>query len=203
MLPFLNVLNVGIVAAFAAIEEIPAIIDMRIDRKKAFLTLIDFPTDTPPAFFFLSFPHILNRWCPCIPHAAVCVHLLKNILARYSSLPGIVCEIPPLAISDSPCSPPRPSARSSPPPVPPPLQAVRAAKRYEAVRFDGASRLVGFCVCRIIHFRFSVFTLSLASVDATSAPSSRYLTNLGGPLRRIAHFPCRLCIFPYFVFLFC
>ena len=55
MLPFLNVLNVGIVAAFAAIEEIPAIIDMRIDRKKAFLTLIDFPTDTPPHSFSYHF----------------------------------------------------------------------------------------------------------------------------------------------------
>lgn len=42
----------GIVAALTAIEEIPAIIDMRIDRKKAFLTLSDFPTDTPPRSLF-------------------------------------------------------------------------------------------------------------------------------------------------------
>lgn len=48
MLPFLNVLSVGIVAAFAAIEEIPAIIEMRIDRKKAFLAL----SDTPPPHSF-------------------------------------------------------------------------------------------------------------------------------------------------------
>ena len=53
MLPFWNVLNSGIVAAFATIEEIPTIIEMRIDRKNVFLALSDFPIDTPPAFFFL------------------------------------------------------------------------------------------------------------------------------------------------------
>lgn len=48
MLPFLNVLNVGIVAALAAIEEIPAMMEMRTDRKKAFLTLSDFLHRYPP-----------------------------------------------------------------------------------------------------------------------------------------------------------
>lgn len=55
MLPFLNVLNVGIVAALAAIEEIPAIMEMRTDRKKAFLTLSDFLHRYPPAKH--SFPY--------------------------------------------------------------------------------------------------------------------------------------------------
>lgn len=51
MLPFLNVFSVGIVAAFAAIEEIPAIMEMRIDRKKALLALSDFPIATPRILF--------------------------------------------------------------------------------------------------------------------------------------------------------
>lgn len=51
MLPFWNVLNSGIVAAFATIEEIPTIIEMRIDRKNVFLALSDFPIDTPPHSF--------------------------------------------------------------------------------------------------------------------------------------------------------
>ena len=44
--------SVGIVAAFAAIEEIQTIIEMRIDRKKIFLALSDFPIDTLPPILF-------------------------------------------------------------------------------------------------------------------------------------------------------
>ena len=55
-LPFWNVLNRGIVAAFAVIDEIPKIAAMRIDRKKIFLALSDFPIDTPPRILFPNMP---------------------------------------------------------------------------------------------------------------------------------------------------
>lgn len=94
MLPFLKVLNVGIVAAFAAIEEIPMMIDTRIDRKKTFLAL----SDTPPfpAFFFLTCLCNLHRR----RHRNMPSHITywKTILARYSSFLGIACEITPYCV---------------------------------------------------------------------------------------------------------
>lgn len=171
MLPFLNVLNVGIVAAFAAIEEIQTIIEIRIDRKKIFLALSDFPIDTPPPPHSFSYHVYVTSYDGDGVSRHVITHIEKTFsldivvsrglpaksrLSPYPILPAPLpahrpvrlsppVPLPLQAMRAAPIVVPLPSKLGVPPAaVLSPLQAMRAVERYSAVRRDEAVRLCDF-----------------------------------------------------------
>lgn len=199
MLPFWNVLNSGIVAAFATIEEIPTIIEMRIDRKNVFLALSDFPIDTPPAFFFL--PCLCNLLLDgdCVSRPVI-MHIEKTFSADIVVSRGLLAKSAPyydqlpsplffLPIVSSVISS---SFRLTSKLCVPFIDIQLFAERGDAsVRFS----------CRLrFRFRLPVFCFAICLCRSSSASVSRHSMRSGPPVASNCAFFAPIVYFPVFCF---